>query len=621
MSLLGGFNYIFQMRRDKLLGLIRENVTVQGNALEAPFRLILAGASSGSLTKRTNTVDMLVKSVDLALDIGTNFCHLKLGLEGGVIRLEEAPEVIFPGGEVDIQMELVNGTLLFVRPLGATFTAPASPVLAGVTDFAARANAEVNKLINDERNKDFQLFHDAPTLMTVPLLIGGINRNLNADTVCACAGSGNVEDVTPSVDGKNSIALAFAANIIKQSLPGIDQLSRSPVTATRVDYTFRDGYIDVDGEFDAEDDCWSIDGGTFSQRVYLTFASGNIVPKLVPPTPNLSYHLHLEWYCVLAAEVLSVIQMLLVPIIATAFKATWIDFILKMLDGGAPASGAPNYATTEFGDIVWNDVKVSPEGLIWLGDRIGVVPQARQPAVHIRTKNEPQNRQAVGAGPVTVQAPRCAPEVFEYVQLVQDDRYTLTVDSEWLLEPIKYVWTVNGQALASLEEGVQQYMGTVNTALPPPEGTAIPGHAIELQYALGIHIPLFPARGTDRTLTLNARKGDLNYSIHVEMQATDALGRAFTDSVNLKMVGDIAKFGRDYDEYLIRCLKASMHQEKLGIRKIKPGEPVEQLADLLAVVSQQFREGDRAAAELIPSLMKTFGVEAVSRALAGTVEG
>ena len=405
--------------------------------------------------------------------------HLKLGLDSGVIRLDQEPDAAFRGGEVSIRVELVNGTLLVARPKEATLNVPASPVMAAIPNFAARANMEINKLIDAERDKDLALFPDAPPNLTLPLFLGGINRNLDPETACSCGGAGNIGDVTSTLDGKSSIALAFSADIVKrfilcrailnkderdkneadpsfgepseterEKLPtpcGDGELSRGSVTITRLDFTFRDGFIDIDGDFQGEDDCWEIDGGTFSQRLFMDFepAIGNaparFIPRLEPDVPRLRYHLNIEWYCILGVEVLTLLQIAVSPI-AAFVGGTFTDFMVKALASSSPKPGqtVPAQTATTFGGIAWTGVAISTEGMVLLGNRIGgVVSQVRQPSVHIRTQHEPQNLVATGSGPVTVQAPTCAAEVFNYVQWVQDDRYTLTVASEWLIEPIE----------------------------------------------------------------------------------------------------------------------------------------------------------------------------------------
>jgi len=218
--------------------------------------------------------------------------------------------------------------------------------------------------------------------------------------------------------------------------------------------------------------------------------------------------------------------------------------------------------------------------------------------------------------------------VFNYIQWVQDDQYALTVESKWLIEPIEYAWTVNGQPLspntsvfidsARFRMNVLKYIGTATASIPPPNGTAIPGHAIELQYQVGSQFLDSLLPGSGKTLALKARKEDFNYDIRVEVRATDALGRVFTDAANLTMTGDIAEFGADYYDYLNRCLKATadlVDKKAVWKSKVKPGEPREQMQNLLDVVSQRLLEGDQAAAAMVPALTNVFGIAAVSNAI------
>lgn len=66
------------------------------------------------------------------------------------------------------------------------------------------------------------------------------------------------------------------------------------------------------------------------------------------------------------------------------------------------------------------------------------------------------------------------------MELIQDDRNTLTVDSDWLFEPIDYAWSINGIPLVPASEIVVvggngmtalDFTGTVESPLPPPNGT------------------------------------------------------------------------------------------------------------------------------------------------------
>lgn len=665
MSILAGFSFVFRVRRDKLLDLILEHVTIQGNALNGAFRLTLPGpVPAPGIKPPPSKLNLIVTSANLILEPGTNFCNLNLGLDGGVVRLDDAPAVTFLKGGVDIRMELVNGTLMFVRPLSASLLLPPNTNTQGIPDFAARASADVNRVIDPERGRDFVLFPDARDELTGPLVIGGINRCLTPQVVCACAGGGNVNDLDELLGAKDSTSLAFSAAVIRDNMlcrSILTQRERDPEAPvdfgpmtqreretipppcgegvlrrmvpepapgeepdpdytqeiTRVSYDFHDGFIEVTGAFTAENTCWEIEDGGFSQKVRLRMENGRVVPTLEPATPTITGDLDIAWYCVLGAGFLQILLSGL-PVVGFGLSvAHFISFAGTEAQGGQP----PRIPITSFSNIRWDEVRVTPEGLIFIGDRPGgVVWQRIEPSARIRAVQEAQDYHASGGGSATVQPLMCPPKDFLYVQYVQDDRYRLTVEQQGLFEPVEYLWTINGVRLPSLAKDTLKYVGTVEATVPPPTGTQIPGHNIELGYSLGRHIPGELPTGTDAILTLSARKEDLNYDIRVEVTVTDVLGRKFFDAANLKMVGDISEFGADYYEYLNQCLKAATKMVDLKWKEFRTpglGEPQENFADLLDIVVQKIREGDAAANSLLPGLMKGLGIQNVTKAMKG----
>ncbi len=313
MSRLGGFDFVCQIRRDKLLNLMvdeQNGLTVQGNSLATPFRLSIEGPRSGFPPRRSNTVDLVVKSVDLALQVGTNLCTLILHLEGGVIRLPGAPDAAFTGGAVNVQMQLVDGTFIVVRIVRATLDAPATAVNAGIANFAARANSEVDKLINAERNKDVDIYPDAGLIKQI-LVIFSKNKNLDADTFCAHIGGNDAGTLTSTLGLKTSVSYAISAGIVIAQLPTAEQLSQPHVTITEVNYVFRDGGIDVNGKFDGHDTCWSVSGGSFSQSLIPSLMAQNFVFTPDPPsnpTPRLDFHLELNYLCMLGKAAIDFID-------------------------------------------------------------------------------------------------------------------------------------------------------------------------------------------------------------------------------------------------------------------------------------------------------------------------
>jgi hypothetical protein len=619
MSRMGGFDFVCQIRRDKLLKLMQETFILQGQPLVAPLRL-----SRGDGPAR-KIVDLVVRSVDLALEAGTNLGTLVLALEGGVIRLPDEPEASFTGGELHVRVQFPDGSFLLARALAAELKAPATAVTAGIRDFVARSNREVDRLIDAERNVDVDVYPGSGGMPKLTLF--GRRRNLDAQTFCAFAGSGRAEELAVLVDAATPVSFALSAAVLSPFLPSADQLTEVArksttidLTITRADYTFRDGGIDIDGGFDAEDDCWSIDGGSFSQRAVPALVSQNVVFRAEPPAPLLQGTVDVGFLCELGLATIMILEEVIDPN-ALFFGPTWLKTLGIKLSGSAPATAdSPAPPTLALGEVTWRQVTCSPEGLTLLGDHPGGGPSAPAaiPAIHLRTREDPQNLHGVARGTVTVRGPGCEPRDFGYEESIQDDRNTLTVETDWLLDPVQYTWTVDGQPLtpASPVPSVSEpmlaldFIGTVTTALPPPSGTPIAGHAIRLLYLL---------RGS--SLTLAARNEDANYSIRVEVRARDALGRSFSDAANLTMVGDIVEFGTDYDDYMDACLKAVAGRVNAKGRqrgRVKPGEPQESWRELLDAVTLQAQLGDAEAEALVPALKRTFGTALVGRSAGRT---
>ena len=617
MSALAGFSFVGQIRRDKLLDLIQATVTVQGKSLITPFRLSIQGPPSGLPPRRLNTVDLLVKSLDLSLDIGTNRCILILRLEGGVIRLPGTPEAPFRNGTLNVKLLLVDGTFIVTRPIEATLDAPATDVIAAIPDFTARANIEVNKLIDAERNVDVDLYPDAGYAKIFSIF--SHNRNLDAQTFCAHLGKGNADNLTATVDAKNSVSFAISADTIIASLPTAEALSVPHVTITKLNYSFRDVLIEIDGEFDGDDTCWSIDGGTIHQLIFPSLTGSNILFTPIPPQPDLSFKLRIAFLCEVGLAAIEFLDVALTPPFLDFMRLNLAHTLGVKAHFTVPATPAQTQPGFELGGVTWAQLVISPEGAVLLGNRLGggIVTAVQNPAVHIRTNDDPLPVNAV-PGSATVQGPTCQPQLFDYVELIQDDRNTLTVDSDWMFEPIDYAWAINGVPLVPSSEltvlggdgmTALDFNGTVESPLPAPNGTAIPEHAITLMY-----------RAAGRTLLLNARHGDLNYDIRVELRATDALGRVLSDAVNLTMTGDVVQFGQDYEDYMDACVKAAtarVNDKGRKQRPPKPGEPRENWRDLMDLVAVQLRAGDPEAHALLPGLMRAVGVRVVAKAMAG----
>ena len=183
-----------------------------------------------------------------------------------------------------------------------------------------------------------------------------------------------------------------------------------------------------------------------------------------------------------------------------------------------------------------------------------------------------------------------------------------------LIEPIAVTWTINGTPLTQ-RSGTYKYTGTVNAALPPPNGTDIPNHEVEVAYEIGGALLL---DSSARNLALHTRDGDLNYTMRIEVRAADAIDRAYYDAVNTSVVGDRVFMGPDYDAYIAECLaKIRDTADKKGRQQVrpKPGEPQEKLGDLVARVIEHIQAGNAESHVLLSAAVRAYGAPAVGAEL------
>ncbi|MEP6731181.1 MAG: hypothetical protein ABJE10_11110 [bacterium] len=614
MTRLGGFGFVCQIRRDKLLDLMQENgLTVQGNPLVTPFRLTVKSTVSGA----PNTVDLLVKSTDLALEVGTNRCTLILRLEGGVIRLPGAPVAAFTGGAVNVQLELLDKVFIIARTHGATLDAPNTPVIAGIANFAKRANAEVDKIVTAEKKVDVDIYPDAGPIKLLFFLTGA-NKNLDANTFASHTHGADAGTLTPTVDATTSVSYAISTTEILPQLPTPADLSQSHVTVLEVNYAFHDNGIDVTGVFDGNDTCWRVSGGTFSQLLLPLLIGQNFVFIPVPAKPKLDFDLHIKEACLIGLAAIDFLDFTLTQAFFILFGPTFGPALGIKRDFTVPDTPTQTRPGLALGGVIWSEFLVSDEGFILLGDRTGggVVSASQQAAIHLRTSRTPENLHEVGRGSVVVQGPTCAPMSFDYVRSAQDDQCTLTLETDWVFEPLTYTWTIDGEPLVESSKVVViggngrtpfDFTGTVTEELPPPNGTAIPGHAIKLAYRLA-----------GASLSVFARHDDANYEIRVEVRAVDALGRSFSDAVNIEMRGDIVTLAPEYDTYMDACVKAAADiVNKKGTKsgKGRPGEPQEHWKDFVEALTLAAVEGNIAAQAAIPGIMKAVGSRVVAKSL------
>jgi hypothetical protein len=120
-----------------------------------------------------NSVDLLVKSLDLALEVGTNFCTCQPPEEACPVT---APRRLSCSAAPWYRMQLLDGTFILRRFLGNT-RGSSQPGNRRHSDFAGHAGKRVNKLI--DANADRRGYLSDAGFVRADLRPRQRNRNLD----------------------------------------------------------------------------------------------------------------------------------------------------------------------------------------------------------------------------------------------------------------------------------------------------------------------------------------------------------------------------------------------------------------------------------------------------------
>ena len=640
MSVLGGCIAIFQIDRIRLLDLIQQHVTLRGLPLSPPFQLNTPSGKGTILSPGYPTVNIVIDDVDLTLDVSTNTGHLLLRIDAGILRLPGSTTTLIHGGALDISIEFVNQTAVKVRLLSAVLKNLVADNAAAIPNFTALANAEANHLLDIDRGKDFDLLKDDPSdvnPLEVPAFIGGRNKNVDPNTFAILIGGPPDATVGRLIQGTSTIALAEAQDRVKSDLiePNLRQQLLDPkdpnadlpppwgngkvpkdqdgvhVDITRLDLTFADGYIDVTGNFDAHDDCWDVSGGSFSQKMYLDFVPSppKLVPRMDPVSPDLSYDVDVHFVCRLVEAVIGVLPGLFGAAIYGIGAVVAIEIVKASIKPSVTNQVNAIPLTSTIYTSTWRSVQIIPEGAIVQGEMfVPLLPKPVLPSVSISVSSEAELTGGT-QGTVMAGAP-CELKPFDYEEAGQRNSYICTPNPVLLIDPVSYQWGINGTTLA-LRSGTIRSTGYVVAALPPPSGTPVPNHSIEIGYQVG-------DGGFDLSsgsLALQTRDGDLNYAFRVEVRATDAIGRHFYAAKDIDVVGDLLIMGPEFDQYMRDCLGKIRHQmSKVGVLQAQPqpGDPVESLGSRILEILDFVRAGNLAARPLLEGAVLAYGADAVA---------
>jgi hypothetical protein len=652
--ILGGCSYLFQLDRAKLVELLQLWMPLQGRAMVVPFRLVTPPSMGAKFVPHPPALDLVIDQVDAALDVGQDTGAIVLRVKAGVIRLAGHTPLVVTGGTLVIAIKFMRGTLLQVQKLSAAFRDLQAAGSGAIPNFLAVASVEADHLLDSERNTYADVLPDQdpsnPSPLKAMLLLGGDHRSVDPDTFCTLIGGPPGAMVGRLIEPGRSVVLAESAEVIKNNMiePALRQQLLDPkdpnadlpppwgtgtiprdqdgahVDITRLDFTFADGHLDIAGQFDAHDDCWWVSGGTFSQQMFLDFIRGTavsgptIASRMVPPTPNVDYDVHVKFLCRFIEIAGAAVSGLVGAFIYGIGFVVTVEVIKANANPSIPATDKSSMPlTAPIGATEWLSLRIIPEGAIVQGDITVYLPAPAAIAPRV-TFTSTQSAEPTGAssGQVTVQAPTCEARTFDYTEVQQIDTHTLQAVPLLLIDPIDYTWRIDGTVLTQ-KKGVWTAIGTVVAALPPPVGTSIAGHAIELAYRIG---PDFPATiMASDSLWLQARPADLNYNLYIEVEAVDAVGQRCANAASISIVGDMLQLGKDYDDYMSKCLQQVRDiVNRKGRQQVtpKPGDPQQRLPDVVEEIASHLRAGNPEAHALVAAAVQTYGATAVSSELA-----
>jgi hypothetical protein len=590
--------------------------------------------------------------VSLTLQPGKTVGAIVLGIEAGIVRLDDE-ETIVTGGELHVAIEFEEHTLFAVKPTTVSLHGISSP--AG--DFGTRANVEVDKLLNAERGVRVELFPTIDGGMWF-ILAGSTRRIIDSVTVGIFYGDGDPAHVERSIAPGRSVSCALAADYVRTKilcrgllesseqdpewrtgdgptelergrLPapcGTGSLSRERdgvhVRLTQLNFTFRDGYIDVTGTFDADGTCWKVRGGTFDQKLSLGFDSttGVTVPSLDPAEPNVHYDADVLFLCQALAFLAGVLVPYIGSVVLGVAAVVAIEIAKALVDPAIPAQRQQPRPVPAVEGIDWKSLAIASEGLLLQGEVRAphFVDAAYQTSsASLSVTSQPVILQEWPEDEVTYQAPMCEARIFRYRYFTQEDVKRVRVESEWLIPPLRVQWFVNGTEIPDAADSPLTFVSTVRTALPPPAGDEVPGHVVELGYDFGP--PLLLIGRSRLAVTLRPRASDLRYGVRVTTTVTDAANRTYQAAATVDFAGVVAQFGTDYDEYRSDCFGKvrDLGDHKVQFKhRLAPGEPQEAADRAVNYIRAYIAERSPDTAMVIESAVLLHGVAAINKALA-----
>jgi hypothetical protein len=601
MSALAGFDMCFELTADALLRLMQDAVNIQGVVPFPQFELKATQTGGSSLL----AFDGIFDSVSISLNVGADTGVLSFHIIAGQVTLPGAPLVPLSDGNVRVNFQIVQGVPFQVILQSAALDVPATQQVQSIPNFFSQINQILTGLLDP--SKKFDLFPNGTVNYGIPFGLE-VTKVLcfDSSTVMLFFGAnGIVSQKTKSLAAGYDLSAAYSADRLRQTIfyPGEiynysadDIVALLPITKKQatdllndptvsfigdlkpflpapfgtgqfkehkdgtdifinwLDFVFHDGYVEMDGKFNGGGTCFSVDNGVFTETLAVSVANGAISTSYSPNPPQPTYDVSVDFLCSLITAVLGgTIEGTIGAIAAVIGVGIYASTYQPELRQIPKGHGTP----LQIDFTTWADVGILQEGGVLQGHM----------AIPYRPSNDLTTIDFFQTGVVTDQrdlgsgvygfpgTPSCAPRDFTFEHYGQDSVISLQAESFYLVEPVQYSWTVDGQPVTG--SGTLHLTKTVVTAIPPLNGTALYGHQVRLGYQVGIRSgpPWVDPSGF---LQLSARAADYNYSVSVELKGVDVAGRAFFFKNFVKVTGDLVQFGPDYQAYMAQCALQTM---------------------------------------------------------------
>ncbi len=678
MSLLAGYDLIFEISNATLLKLIKANFKIQGTPANPPFEVNLPITEAGI----KGMVHLIANDMKIKLHADDNatltiiFSNTSISLTSpititmsklaGSIAIKAPLSIVNVGSsnKKSLGIDLTNATVQL------TFT-PA--VVTAIMNQLGALNFAYNQLINAASSNLEKYIHNMGVI-NFPLgfdVKAGVDGSLtqfeklevhcieNQDPAKEVLGlfgiilaanhnSGNhAQKTTTAITGTHDIALSISPEIFRKvllcpmmakfllpteysqdqtgtinKLPtpcgAAEGVKTQGVTITKMTDSFANGHIDLDVSCKKSGTCYTAKGSVHGELT-LTASGSTIKPNITTEQPKID--VSIPWYCKLAAAIGIPFGLEITIILDTVMDSVMSDLADKMIKE-LFATGLPGFDTSKIPGVAFYDVKISQEGLTLLGSMNINLPDTAKQGIKIKGSVQTLISSKIGTGTVI----SCKNKTYSYEEFARLQKGTYSAKGTLMGEPLALKWSITAGSVSGF--GVPMST-SIPVSLTGQQGTiTIPSVETYLPFPLPGGTPVIKDIKIDYTISgdtikLLNRTEDNNYFFWLEVEAKDPLNNKAKSEIQGMFEGDDVEVESGYYADEADCL--DILNQKLKELSLMYNDPIIDLLprdhpepdQLLGLLYQIIQTGDPAADDIINRLHLFHG-HSFFRALGST---